>query len=194
MKLLLLDDNHYFYNRKTKARAFKMLSDDKNFKRFFQEYFEPVYRFVQHFTAETEVAKDIAQDSFVRLYEKRENFTSVEQAKSFVYITAKNLCMDYFKHKRIEEQYREEYEPEEETPSYLEEITYQETLRMVRAAIDQLPPKSREIMLKALDGKSNNEIAEEMGISINTLKTLKKSAYKTLRTILNKHLSLLLFL
>lgn len=62
-----------------------------------------------------------------------------------------------------------------------QEIIYQETLRLLHAAVSQLPKQSRKIILLGLEGKNNQEIAEEMGISINTIKTLKKNAYRFLR-------------
>ena len=73
-----------------------------------------------------------------------------------------------------------------------EEVTYQETLRVLYNAIDKLPPQTKEIILIGLDGKDNNEIAATLNISVNTVKTLKKNAYKTLRELLVDHKAMLL--
>ena len=167
-----------------------MLINNNSFKFFFQEYFEPVFQFAQKYTEDEAIARDIAQDSFIKLYERRANFDAMEKAKSFVYTTARNLCLDYLKHKKIEHQYAESVKTEgEETEEqfFMEEVTYQETLRILRAAIDELPPQTREVILVSLDGKNNNEIAESLKISVNTVKTLKKNAYKSLRETLGKH-------
>ena len=72
----------------------------KTFKRFFELYFEPVYRFVRKYTEEDAIARDITQDTFIRLYERRRDFDVPEKAKSFIYITARNLCLDHLKHQK----------------------------------------------------------------------------------------------
>lgn len=175
----------------------KMLINNNSFKSFFQEYFEPVFQFARKYTADEAIARDIAQDSFIKLYERRADFDVMEKAKSFVYITARNLCLDHLKHKKIEHQYAQNIKiegEEAEEQFFLEEVTYQETLRILRAAIDQLPPQTREVILVSLDGKNNNEIAETLDISVNTVKTLKKNAYKSLREILGKHYLFILLL
>ena len=68
-----------------------MLTNSQGFKRFFELYFEPVYRFVRKYTEEDAIARDITQDTFIRLYERRRDFDVPEKAKSFIYITARNL-------------------------------------------------------------------------------------------------------
>ena len=70
---------------------------------------------------------------------------------------------------------------------FLQEVTRQETMRMLYVAIDQLPPQTRNVILLNLEGKTNPEVAEELGISVNTVKCLKKSAYETLREALSKN-------
>ena len=66
-----------------------MLTNSQGFKRFFELYFEPVYRFVRKYTEEDAIARDITQDTFIRLYERRRDFDVPEKAKSFIYITAR---------------------------------------------------------------------------------------------------------
>lgn len=176
----------------------KMLINTNNFKFFFQEYFEPVFQFARKYTENDAIARDFTQDAFIKLYEKRKDFDVIEKAKSFLYTTTRNLCLNYLKHKKIELQYFQEIKIEDEEAEeqfYLEEVTYQETLRILRAAIDQHPPQTREVILVSLDGKNNNEIAETLDISVNTVKTLKKNAYKSLRESLgSRNLYILLFL
>ena len=61
-----------------------------------------------------------------------------------------------------------------------------QTLRLLRKAIHALPPQMREIILLTLDDKSNNEIAEALRVSVNTVKTQKKTAYRKLKEMLGK--------
>ena len=75
-----------------------MLLNNKRFELFFNTYYEPVYLFSLKYVREEPVAQDIAQNVFVRLYEKRENFYAIEKAKSFAYTTAHNLCLNHLRH------------------------------------------------------------------------------------------------
>ena len=117
-----------------------MLLNNKRFELFFNTYYEPVYLFSLKYVREEPVAQDIAQNVFVRLYEKRENFYAIEKAKSFAYTTAHNLCLNHLRHSQIAQKYISQREEEEEQ-NCLHEITYQETLRLLSFAISQLPPK-----------------------------------------------------
>lgn len=173
-----------------------MLNDNINFKLFFNTYFESLYRFARRYTEEDSVARDITQDSFVRLYERRGDFDAPEKARSFVYITARNLCLDYIKHLKIRQHYYRQQlaGEEEESVDFIHEITYQETLRTLHQAINTLPLQTRNIILLGLNGKNNNEIAEELNISVNTVKSLKKNAYKSLKSKLGDSAASILFL
>ena len=171
-----------------------VLTNRQDFKSFFEKYFEPVFQFTRKYTGDEAIAHDITQDAFIKLYVKRENFDVIEKAKSFVYITARNLCLDHLKHLKIEHEYARSFplDEAEEQQFFFEEITYQETLRILYEAIDKLPPQTREIILVGLDGKDNNEIAATLNVSVNTVKTLKKNAYKVLRESLNSYKAWLL--
>ena len=160
-----------------------MLLNNKRFELFFNTYYEPVYLFSLKYVREEPVAQDIAQNVFVRLYEKRENFYAIEKAKSFAYTTAHNLCLNHLRHSQI---------AQKEEQNCLHEITYQETLRLLSFAISQLPPQTREIIQLGLEGNNNTEIADLLHISVNTVKKKKKSAYRRLREILGKEYTLLI--
>ena len=110
-----------------------VLTNRQDFKSFFEKYFEPVFQFTRKYTGDEAIAHDITQDAFIKLYEKRENFDVIEKAKSFVYITARNLCLDHLKHLKIEHEYARSFplDEAEEQQFFFEEITYQETLRIL---------------------------------------------------------------
>ncbi|MFR1241669.1 MAG: RNA polymerase sigma factor [Butyricimonas faecihominis] len=58
-----------------KTRAMdKMLINNNNFKFFFQEYFEPVFQFARKYTGNDAIARDLTQDAFIKLYERRKDF------------------------------------------------------------------------------------------------------------------------
>ena len=75
-----------------------------------------------------------------------------------------------------------------------ERVVEHETYRMMLEEIDRLPNQMREIMLRALEGKQNKEIAEELHISPDTVHSLKKIAYKKLRESMKDEYYLLMLL
>ena len=66
-------------------------------------------------------------------------------------------------------------------------------IRCVHSAIDQLSSRSLEIATLALEGKTNPEIAAILGISINSVKSLKKEMYSKLRKIIGHEYIVLFF-
>lgn len=173
-----------------------MIRSHTEFKKFFHEFFPSVYALMQKYTEDEELARDITQEAFMKLYESREEFETVDNAKAFLYTIARRLYFNHYKHLRVVENLYPELSGEVvDEENYLQEVTLRETIRILYDAIDRLPPQSQKIILLNLQGKNNNEVAEELNISVNTVKSLKKSAYMTLRKYVGKeYLWLLIFL
>ena len=140
-----------------------MLTNSQGFKRFFELYFEPVYRFVRKYTEEDAIARDITQDTFIRLYERRRDFDVPEKAKSFIYITARNLCLDHLKHQK----------------------------NKTTIPTDTIGIRGHFIGSERKKQQRNRRSPEH---SVNTVKSLKKSAYTSLRGQLKDPMLFLLFL
>ena len=118
---------------------------------------------------------------------KKQNLLSISQPGISVWIILNT--------RKIKQQYQQTQSVSEaKDPDFLHEITYQETLRILHQAIDTLLPQTRKIILLGLNGKNNNEIAEALNISVNTVKTQMKIAYKTLREKLRQDQFFLLLL
>ncbi len=66
-------------------------------------------------------------------------------------------------------------------------------IRYVHSAIKQLSGRSLTIAKLSLEGKSNPEIAEQLGVSLNTIKSLKKEMYAKLRKIIGHEYIILFF-
>ena len=166
----------------------------KEFKAFFETFFIPVYTLMQRYTGERELSRDFTQEAFVRVFEHWGEFETEENAKAFLYTVARRIYLDHCKHQKIENQYQNRVNEEElEEYDFLKEVTQQEVSRILYDAVDKLPSQTRSIILLNLIGFNNTEVAERLGVSVNTIKSLKKSAYVTLRTLLSKDLLMILF-
>lgn len=137
---------------------------------------------------------DAAQETFFKLYERLDDSYTKQNAIAFIYITAKNICMDILRRNKFKtedaEQLKDELPSDE---SFLEEIANQKMIQCVHTAINQLSGRSLEIATLALEGKTNPEIAAILGISINSVKSLKKEMYSKLRKIIGHEYIVLFF-
>lgn len=173
-----------------------LIRSHNEFRKFFNEFFPPVYALMRKYTEDEEVARDLTQEAFLRLYESRVEFETLENAKAFLYTIARHLYFNYYKRERLRENTGLLNVIEEvDEDNYLQEVMLRETIRILYTAIDKLPSQTRKIIMLNLQGKNNCEVAVELRISVNTVKSMKKSAYLTLRKLMDKeYLWLLMFL
>ncbi len=163
------------------------------FKSFYLSYFKAVSDFCYAYLKDAENARDVAQEVFYLLWKNQKNEFSEKEKLSFLYTAARNKCFDFLRREQLNHRKTEDLRDEIYTETFfLDEITRNETYRLLREAIEKLPLRSREIALLSLQGASVQEIAEELHISVNSVKTLKKMIYEKLRKSL--HSQLLLFL
>ncbi|PWJ40918.1 RNA polymerase sigma-70 factor [Sediminitomix flava] len=145
----------------------------------YKKYFERIKAFIFFKLGDIDSAKDIAQESFLKLWEKRE-VVQAETAKALLFTISQNLTINYFKHKSIELNYSAEIEQNvtksNETPIFLLEMKEFED-KLCRS-ISKLSDKNRKVFIMSrTEGKTYNEIAKELGISV---KAVEKRMHKAL--------------
>jgi len=165
---------------------------DKTFKIFFESFYPSLYLVAKKYIQEDEAALDIVQDAFVYFWEKRKEIPSANAAKSYLYKTVKNKCLNYLRDKKQNERIKSE---DLESEIYFRDaIIEEETYQIIHNVIKTLPAQTQRIIELSLDGLKNQEIADLLSISVNTVKTLKLRAFKSLREKLKDHFLTLLVL
>ena len=134
-----------------------------DFKKFYEDFFPGVYALMQRCTQEKDVSWDLAQDAFLKLYERWQEFDDIENAQAFVYTIARNLYANYYRREKLKAEVYANLEVDEiDDNNYLKAVTSVETERILYKAIDQLPPQTRTIILMNLKEKNkqrkNNHI------------------------------------
>ncbi len=153
-----------------------------SFNTCFVEMFPALCSFAEKYLDDGELAKDIVQDIFTKLWDRFEEFDSDIRIKTYLYRSIRNTSINHLKHLKVEDKYNKRRSDElDSEKSFLSDILEKETHRIIYQAIEELPEKQKEIVYKSIWGLSNAEIAEEMHVSINTIKTQKARAYKQLR-------------
>ncbi len=162
--------------------------DKQAFKNIFDCLFKNICLFINRFINNIPAAEDIAQETFITLWNHRQEMQSAAHIKSFLYINAHNASIDFLKHEKIKNSYNSRALIEfETTETFIHFIIEEEVAQILRSTEQELPAQCRQIFILAMQGMSNEEIATQMGISINTVKTQKKIAYRRLK----HHISIL---
>ncbi len=151
------------------------------YKALYTDYYRTLVTYSARFVLRQDVAEDIVQDLFVTMWNKQMVFLSYPSFKTYLYTAVRNASLDYLKHKDIKQRYAEQWATHREELLGDKPMFDEEVYRRLYKAIDRLAPKCREIFLMAMDGKHNEEIAQELHIAIETVKTQKKRAIKQLR-------------
>jgi RNA polymerase sigma-70 factor (ECF subfamily) len=152
----------------------------ETYRIFFEDFYPVLCAFAFQYIKDVEQCKDISQEALLLYWERRRDFDQLFQVKSFLYITVRNRCLNLLKREEVNRKFLEVISQEGE-PFYEENLIEQETYLLVRQAVSALPSRMRTVIEHAMEGLTNPQIAQTMGISEGTVHTLKKKAYRKLR-------------
>jgi len=161
-------------------------------KFFFESFYPSVCVFANGFLKDKDLSEDIAQEAFLSFWMSPRKFKDIKALKGYIYTSTRNASINHINLNRI---HQDHLNKQISTDIFFHDlIIEEETYRIIHGAINELPLQSRKIIELSLSGYLNPEISSELNISVNTVKTLKKSAYRTLRIKLKDHIYILLLL
>lgn len=153
-----------------------------DFKHVFNQYFNSPVLFADRYLKEREECESLVQDTFLALWENKSEFPDEISVKAYLYTTVRNKAFNVLKHRKVEREYVHDVLQEEDSELYyMKSVIEEESRRLIFSAIDSLPEHARKVCLLHLEGMDNQEIADELKISLNTVKFHKKNAYQLLR-------------
>ena len=160
--------------------------EDLVFDSFFESFYPTLVVFAQKYVIDQNIAEDICQDVFLKVYETDKTLQIYDNVKAYLYTLTRNHCLNYIKHAKIKDKYCSQEQLKKE-PFFKDVLIEQETYRVLYQAIKTLPKKSKIIMELSLSGMTNAEISDELNVSINTIKSSKLKSYQRLRELLKEH-------
>lgn len=167
--------------------------EHKAFVELFDLHYGNLVGFVYGYVRDEEVAKDIVHDTFLTFWNNRKRLDLSYSAKSYLFTLAQNYALNYLRHLRVVEVNEREVSQLLEAASD-ELAEYDERYARVEEKLAQLPDKQREVFLKCVvEEKKHQEVADELDVSINTIKKHMSRALKFLRDELQGE-SILLFI
>ena len=162
--------------------------DENALTELMHKYEQPLFRFIFRYVGDEETARDLLQETFVRLYFNAEKFRRQAKFSTWLHTIAINLCRDFSRSK----QYRKGRETvafdqdESRTPDTSanpgEALITSEKLAAVEAAISELPHKLKTaLILFCLEDRSQAECAALLDVSAKTVETRVYRARKILQ-------------
>jgi RNA polymerase sigma-70 factor (family 1) len=152
------------------------LNDEHAFERLYRQYFIRLFRFCHAIVHEKAAAEEMAHDVFLSLWKRRDNLSGIDNLEVYLYVAAKNHCLNYLRHLRrahhlstidVDNLCDDALQFQADPESLLIRA---ETMKRVLAAIGQLPPKCKLIFkLVKEDGLKYKDVARLLDLSVKTV-------------------------
>ncbi|ASZ10480.1 RNA polymerase sigma-70 factor [Chitinophaga pendula] len=164
-----------------------------SFERMYRRYYAALCVYAFDLVNRHELAEEIVQDTFVRIWEKFDEIDISVSEQAYLYRAVHNNCLNFVKQARMRLQYSPEMIQQLESRISLlsvgagpiEKLHDQQLQQFTATAINQLPPQCRDVFrLSRYEHLSYPEIARELNISVNTVKTQMARALYKLRASL----------
>ncbi|WP_338876030.1 RNA polymerase sigma-70 factor [Spirosoma sp. SC4-14] len=157
----------------------------------FREFYNRLVYFSFQIIRDQAQAQDIVQDAFIKYWQERDSVVPNKVAiKNYLYSSVRNASLNSIRHNRVVDDYiQQQGQTEPEELPVIESIISSEVIAEIHSAIEALPEHYRIISeMSYLEGKKNQEIADELGMSVNTVKKQKYRALELLRLRLTPEL------
>ena len=160
--------------------------DHQAFQQVYLHYAGSIRKFLQVLVRSEEEAREITQEVFVALWEKRERIDPRKNIKSYLYMVARNTALNYFEHKKVHDKYyaARMHEIEASLPSD-EILISKETELLIEMAVSRMPEQRKKIFrMRRYEDLSVEEIARQLGLSKKTVESHLLSAKRDLREVI----------
>lgn len=160
----------------------------EDLKRAYEEHFSSIRNFLYYKAGDIELAEDLVQEVFIKLWEKRSDIRTAT-VKSLLYTMANNLLINHFNHLKVVRNHEgdtiREDRKELQTPQFrMEEQEFGERLDRI---LQKLPEGSREVFLmNRIEKIKYDEIAERLNISVKAVEKRMSKALSILRAELGR--------
>ncbi len=150
------------------------------FKLIFDNYFEDIRRFVYYRCSDEELSSDIAQDVFMKVWEKRVQFSN-EKVKALLYKIANDMVISDYRRNTTKLNFSKNMVLEDHDLTPQNELEFEELKQRYADVLEMLPENQRSTFLMSRnDELKYNEIAQRLDISV---KTVEKRISATLQLL-----------
>ena len=152
----------------------------------YSAYYLPIYRFIFRQVGDVEISRELSSEVFHRMLKvSKDDDEFIQRLAPWLYCTARNLVIDHYRR----QQYRYHLPLNEDIIESAHNTAEMAELRIsvdqIREALQRLTPDQRQvILLKFMEGLSNQEVAEALSKPVGAVKSLQHRALTNLRHLL----------
>jgi RNA polymerase sigma-70 factor (ECF subfamily) len=157
----------------------------QEFERAFDLYYDAVRNYLYYKCGQAELAEDVAQDAFVKVWETRDRIDK-NSLKAYLYTIAGNLLINQLKREQLKFKFLnlQTDKKDKVTPEYLLEM--QEFDQKLQNALSKIPEGAREVFLmNRVDGLKYHEIGDRLGLSMKAVEKRMSKALSILRGVID---------
>ncbi|HPE74756.1 MAG TPA: RNA polymerase sigma-70 factor [Draconibacterium sp.] len=167
-------------------------NDELAFRELFNFFADGLYRFSFSILKNKELAEEAVSDVFFNIWVHREGISKIENFKSYIFTSARNVSLNYLKR---EKRYKTIWMEDVKVPLFIDEICPESELIanelkiVIGDAINHLPEKCKLIYsLAKIEQLKYKEIAEILGISVKTIDNQLTIAFKKIAAEIQQYL------
>ncbi len=160
-----------------------MVSDKLAYEELFLKYYKHLCVTAYFLIKDEDESKDIVQNLFIECWEKGTYLKLEENAKNYLTQAVRNKCLNYIRNREVQDKRVAAYLCELDEPSTTDEEKVIQPMHLITQRFAQLPEQRRQALkLVYVENRRYQEAANQMGISLNSLKTHLKIGLKNLRS------------
>ena len=162
--------------------------NERAFNEIYSIYFERLYVFAFRLIDNGAEAEDIVIQTFYKLHKSRGNFSSQNSLEAFLYVCTRNSCLDYFKHLQRSTERQKTFIALAQDDQDMENSRIEgEKIAAIYRSMEILSGQCRRVLeMIYIEGYKYREVAEELDISVETVKSYRKEAVDKLRKVLSE--------
>jgi len=165
-------------------------NDQSAFQEIFRQHYPSACRAIRRFIRDNNTVEDLAQDVFVRFWERRHKIEVKTSIGAYIHRMAINEALSFLrKQKKFQQDNIDDFSFANKESSSIEVMEGQELQQKIKRGIDSLPPKCRTVfLLSRHEELSYKEIALKLEISVKTVENQMGKALRVMREHLKDHL------
>jgi len=166
--------------------------DADAFRQLYDQYWNQVYTTALAYLKSPEWAGDIVQDIFLKLWQKRDKFSTVDNFAGWFFFLARNTILDALRKKLDSGAEPDPRYEDKLSVSPEQSVMLKEAMELIARAVENFPPQQKLIFkLSREEGLSHEEIAGRLGIDKRTVSNHLTKALSKLRHLLSQYPHLL---